>query len=245
MMKPLSVGQLARRTGLTVRTLHHYESLGLLLPTGRSAAGYRLYGDVQLRRLQHILSLKALGLSLEEIHRCLDGQTLSLAEALAGQLSRLRETIARQELLLSRLEQLSQRLAAGDAIDADTFLSSIEASIIMEKYLTNEQLATVRQRGEELGAERIREVERAWPQVIAGMQAAMQLDKDPASDEVRALALKWRALVREFTGGDTGVQHSLNTMYKQEPATMQKRTGIDPALMEYACRAIAALPPLS
>ena len=244
-MKPLSVGQLARRTGLTVRTLHHYESLGLLLPVGRSAAGYRLYGDEQLRRLQHILSLKALGLSLEEIHHCLVGQMLSLAEALTGQLSRLRETIARQELLLSRLERLSQRLAAGDAIDADTFLSSIEASMTMEKYLTNEQLATVRRRGEELGAERIREVEQTWPQVIAGMQAALQLNKDPASDEVRALALKWRALVREFTGGDTGVQQSLNSMYKQEPAAMQKRTGINPALMEYACRAIAELPPLS
>jgi len=73
----------------------------------------------------------------------------------------------------------------------------------------------------------------------------LQLNKDPASDEVRALALKWRALVREFTGGDTGVQQSLNSMYKQEPAAMQKRTGINPALMEYACRAIAELPPLS
>jgi len=243
-MKPLSVGQLARRTGLTVRTLHHYESLGLLQPADRSAAGYRMYGEAQLRRLQHIVSLKALGLSLQEIHRCLDGQTLSLADALTGQLNRLRETIARQHQLLSRLEQLSQRLAVGEAIDADTFLSSIEASTIMEKYLSNEQLATIRQRGEQLGSERIHEVEQAWPQVIAGMQTAMQLDKDPASDEVRALALKWRALVREFTGGDSGIQRSLNSMFKQEPAAMQTRTGIDPALMEYACRAIAMLPPV-
>jgi hypothetical protein len=70
----------------------------------------------------------------------------------------------------------------------------------------------------------------------------MRLDKDPASEPVQLLAAKWRALLREFTGGDAGIQHSLNRLYSAEPATMQQHTGIDPALMAYACRAIAALP---
>lgn len=242
-MKLLSVSQVARRTGVTVRALHHYESRGLLRPAARSGAGYRLYGEVELRRLQHIVSLKALGLSLDAIGTCLDADAPSLADALLRQAARLRETIARQHELLARLERLGQRLAAGETIDGDTLLSTIEASTIMEKYLSTEQQDSIRQRGEMLGAERIREVEQAWPQVIAGMTAAMRLDKDPASDEVRMLARKWRALVREFTGGDAGIQRSLNTMFKQEADTMQKHTGIDPALMAYACKAIAALPP--
>ncbi len=241
-MKLLSVSQVARRTGVTVRTLHHYEACGLLRPAGRSGAGYRLYGEVELRRLQHIVSLKALGLSLDAIGASLDADTPSLAQAVLQQLARLRETIARQHALLARLEQLEQRLAAGEAIDGNTLLSTIEASTIMEKYLSDEQRETIRQRGEMLGAERIGEVEQAWPQVIAGMSAAMQLNKDPASEEVQALAQKWRALLREFTGGDAGIQHSLNSMFKQEPATMQQHTGIDPALMAYAGKAVAALP---
>ena len=56
-----TVSQIARRTGITVRTLHHYEAKGLLTPAHRSDAGYRLYGEAELKRLQHIVSLKALG----------------------------------------------------------------------------------------------------------------------------------------------------------------------------------------
>ncbi|HVC16183.1 MAG TPA: MerR family transcriptional regulator [Rhodanobacter sp.] len=241
-MKLLSVSQVARRTGVTVRALHHYEACGLLRPAARSGAGYRLYGEVELLRLQHIVSLKALGLTLDAIRTGLDADTPSLADAVRRQVTQLRETIVRQHELLARLERLEQRLAAGEVIDGDTLLSTIEASTIMEKYFTTEQLGTIKQRGEMLGAERIHEVELAWPQVIAGMMAAMQLNKDPASEEVRLLAQKWRSLVREFTGGDAGIQRSLNGMFCEQPDTMQQHTGIDPALMAYACRAIAELP---
>lgn len=241
-MKLLSVSQVARRTGVTVRTLHHYEACGLLPPAGRSGAGYRLYGELELRRLQHIVSLKALGFTLDAIRASLDADAPTLAEALLQQVARLRETIIRQHALLARLEQLEQRLAAGEVIDGNTLLSTIEASTIMENYLSDEQRETIRRHGEMLGAERIGEVEQAWPQVIAGMSTAMQSNKDPASDEARALAQQWRSLLREFTGGDAGIQRSLNSMFKQEPASMQQHTGIDPALMAYASKAIAALP---
>ncbi len=241
-MKRLSVSQLARRTGVTVRTLHHYEACGLLQPSARSAAGYRLYGEAELRRLQHIVSLKALGLTLDAIRGSLDTDAPSLVEAVWRQTRRLRETIAHQHALLRRLENLQRRLAAGEAIDGDILLKTIEASTIMENYLTTEQQQAVQRRGEMLGAARIREAEQAWPQVIAGMTTALRLDKDPASEEVQVLAAKWRALLREFTGGDVGIQRSLNSMFRDQPATMQQHTGIDPALMAYACRAIAALP---
>lgn len=241
-MKPLTVGEVARRTGLSVRSLHHYEAMGLLQPAARSAAGYRLYGEPELRRLQHLVSLKSLGLSLEQIRTSLDRPAASLGEALVAQLLRLRASVAHQQELLARLEVLAQRVARDEAVDVDTLLSTIEASTIMEKYLSSEQQAAVRLRAEQLGPERIRAAEQAWPQVIAGMAAAMQLGKDPAATEVRPLARKWRSLVHEFTCGDAGIQQSLNTLYRQEAGTMQARTGIAPALMDYACRAIAALP---
>ena len=52
----LSVGQVAKRTGITVRALHHYETMGLIVPKQRSPAGYRLYGEAELLRLQHVVS---------------------------------------------------------------------------------------------------------------------------------------------------------------------------------------------
>jgi len=237
----LTVSQIARRTGITVRTLHHYEAKGLLAPAHRSDAGYRLYGTAELRRLQHIVSLKALGFSLSEIHACLDADAPSLAEALARQVDRLRDSVVRQQQLLNRLERVAQRVVDGETIDADTLLSSIEATTVMEKYFTAEQMQSIHRRREDLGAERIREVEQAWPDVIAGMQTAMRLHKDPTSEEVQALARRWRALVLEFTGNDAGIQRSVNTMFREEADTMRERTGIDLELMDYARKAIALL----
>ncbi|HEY6942710.1 MerR family transcriptional regulator [Dokdonella sp.] len=236
-----TVSQIARRTGLTVRALHHYEAAGLLRPVARSAAGYRVYGEAELLRLQHIVSLKALGLSLADIRACIHADAPSLGDALARQIDRLRHAIVRQHELLGRLERIAQRLAEGGTIDAETLFNSIEATITMENHFSSEQLEAIKARGEALGAERIREVERAWPDVIAGMQAALALDKDPASPEVRALARRWRSLVREFTGGDAGILQSMNAMFRAEPAAMQARTGIDSVLMAYAAKAVGLL----
>lgn len=232
-----TVSQIARRTGITVRTLHHYEACGLLMPAHRSEAGYRLYGEVELKRLQHIVSLKALGFSLGEIRACLDDDAPSLGQALMRQVGRLRETVVRQQELLQRLERVAQQAAQGEAIDAETLLSSIEASTIMEKYFSPEQMQSIKRRGDELGPERIHAVEQAWPEVIAGMQAAMQLGKDPASEEVQALAQPGARVHRRRCG----IQRSLNTMFQEEPGTMRAQTGIDPQLMTYACGAIKLL----
>jgi MerR family transcriptional regulator, thiopeptide resistance regulator len=236
-MTLFTVSQIAQRTGMSVRTLHHYEAKNLLAPACRSDAGYRLYGEGELKRLQHIVSLKALGFSLAQIRACLDADSPSLHQALTSQIGRLRETVVRQQDLLARLEHVAQQAARGETIDAETLLASIEATNVMEKYFTTEQMQSIKRRGDELGPERIQAVEQAWPQVIAGMQAALQLEKDPACAEVQALARRWRSLVREFTAGDSGIQHSLGEVYKREPG-VQAKTGIDPDLMDYACRAM-------
>jgi DNA-binding transcriptional MerR regulator len=237
-----TVSQIARRTGVTVRTLHHYEAKGLLQPAGRSAAGYRIYGVRELLRLQHIASLKALGFTLDEVAACLSSPAQAFAEVLARQVDRLRASIVDQQHLLQRIERIAGQAARGETIDAETLLNSIEATTIMEKYFTPDQMQTLKRRGDALGPERIRDVEQAWPDVIAGMQAALALDKDPAHPDVASLARRWRSLLREFTGGDATIQRSLNTMFREDAPTMQQNTGIDPALMAYACKAIAALP---
>jgi DNA-binding transcriptional MerR regulator len=70
---PFTVGDLARLTGVTVRALHHYDEIGLVKPSQRSAAGYRLYGDRDVLRLQQVLVLRELGVPLEEIGAAIDG----------------------------------------------------------------------------------------------------------------------------------------------------------------------------
>src|SRR4051794_2075436 len=86
-MKLLKIGELAKAAGITVRSLHHYDHIGLLSPTTDHESGHRLYNQKDVERLQQIVSLKSLGLSLEDIARCLAGgdyglhKTLTLHEA--------------------------------------------------------------------------------------------------------------------------------------------------------------------
>lgn len=76
------VKDMARFTGVSVRTLHHYHDIGLLVPAARTEAGYRLYDDAGLLRLQQILIRRALGLPLEDSRRALDDPTFDPRAAL-------------------------------------------------------------------------------------------------------------------------------------------------------------------
>jgi DNA-binding transcriptional MerR regulator len=68
------VGELAKATGLSVRSLHHYDAIGLLQPTRRSSAGHRLYSEADVRRLHRVLALRGFGLSLTEVGQVLAGE---------------------------------------------------------------------------------------------------------------------------------------------------------------------------
>jgi MerR family transcriptional regulator, thiopeptide resistance regulator len=90
----IRVGDLASAAGLTVRALHHYEDIGLLSPSARTAAGHRLYGSGTVERLYRITRLRRLGLSLDQIGHALDDPNWILADALRHQLSTVDTQIA-------------------------------------------------------------------------------------------------------------------------------------------------------
>ena len=99
---PWKVGELARRTGLSVRTLHHYDAIGLLSPSHRTEAGHRLYAADDAVRLQQILSLRQLGFSLEEVCACLDRPEFSPRRVVRMHLDHLRRRIEAERRLLRK-----------------------------------------------------------------------------------------------------------------------------------------------
>lgn len=105
----LTVGQVAEELGVTVRTLHHYDEIGLVVPSGRSRAGYRLYTEVDLQRLQHVVVYRRLGFPLEEI-----GELLADGADVAEHLRRQREAVTAR---LSELEGLVS--AIDNALEAE------------------------------------------------------------------------------------------------------------------------------
>ncbi|MEJ2888805.1 MerR family transcriptional regulator [Actinomycetospora aeridis] len=105
-----TVGQVAERSGVTVRTLHHYDEIGLLRPSRRSAAGYRLYTEDDLMRLQHVVVYRRLGFALEEVALLLDDPSADVAAHLRRQ---------RVEVM-SRLDELAELVTAIDrALEAE------------------------------------------------------------------------------------------------------------------------------
>jgi len=106
-----SVGQVAGFAGVTVRTLHHYDDIGLLVPSERSPAGHRRYSDADLDRLQQILFYRELGFPLEEVAALLDDPDADPRAHLRRQ----------HELLTARIEKLRKMAAAVEqAMEART-----------------------------------------------------------------------------------------------------------------------------
>jgi DNA-binding transcriptional MerR regulator len=228
------IGDLASQTGVSIRTLHHYDEIGLLSPSHRTPAGHRLYGREEVVRLQQILSLRQMGFSLDEIGEALDRPGFDVLRVIELHIARLKEQIAAQQDLCARLEAIA---AHSESATAGEFIKAIEVMTMFDKYYTKEQLDTLAQRREQLGEARMREVEKEWPQLMADVRAEMERGTDPQDPRVQALAKKWMALIREFTGGDAGIETSLRNMYANEPGVAAER-GLQAGMSEYIRKAL-------
>lgn len=237
-MRTWKVGELAKQTGLTVRTLHHYDQIGLLSPSHRTAAGHRLYVEGDVGRLQQVVSLRSLGFALDDIRAVLrDG--MAPLEVVRMHAARLREQIRAQQQLADRLD----RVAAGlrdHRVSPDDLIHAIEETTRMEQYYTPEQMEKLNHRREILGDDRIRQVEAEWPRLMDEVRTEMQAGTDPATPRVQELARRWMALLAEFTGGDAGIERSARAVWDNESNV----NGIDAAemreMMGYIGRAKAA-----
>ncbi|MGW4393044.1 MerR family transcriptional regulator [Streptomyces sp. NPDC004685] len=107
------IGEVSRRSGVSARMLRHYESLGLVRPSGRTGSGYREYSAEDIRRIFHVESLRSLGMSLREIGRALDDPGFT-PSALVGDLMRqTSDRISAETELLTRLRRIDAADPAG------------------------------------------------------------------------------------------------------------------------------------
>jgi len=102
----IRIGELAGRAGLTVRTLHHYDRIGLVRASERTEAGHRRYAEADVRRLYQVVALRSLGVPLAQIARALDGDGLTLTDAVSAQLAAVDAELLRAGRLRRRLERI-------------------------------------------------------------------------------------------------------------------------------------------
>jgi MerR family transcriptional regulator, thiopeptide resistance regulator len=221
---------------LTIRTLHHYDEIGLLKPSLHSESGHRLYTSGDVARLQQVLSLRQLGFGLEEIKACLDRPGFSPLEVIRLHVARLREQIDMQQKLCDRLEALAAHFQAAGEVSADAFLQTIEVMTMIEQYYTPEQLEYFRKQHEadpEGTTKRARQGEADWAKLIADLKTEMETGTDPADPKLRAHEQRRQALVNAFTGGDAAIEQSLTRMWTEQGDKLCAQFGMDPKVMEY------------
>jgi DNA-binding transcriptional MerR regulator len=227
-----TVGALAEASGLTVRTLHHWDEIGLLRPAERSAAGHRRYSAADVERLYRIVALRGLGLSLEAIGAALEDD---LRAAVTAHLARVDEQLAQLQDLRRRLKDILDGEPSTDQI-----IETIEVMTMHSQYYTPEQLEQLEARRDELGEEGMARAQRDWAELIAEMDAERAAGTDPADPKVQALADRWQALINAFTGGDPGITASLKRMYDEEGGPKASRGAMSPELSAYVQRVMAA-----
>jgi MerR family transcriptional regulator, thiopeptide resistance regulator len=236
----LKVGDVARRTGLTIRTLHHYDEIGLLRPSQHTGSGHRLYTPTDIARLQQVLSLRQLGFGLDEVRQCLDQPDFSPLEVIRLHVARLREQIELHRKLCERLEALAEHFRTAGEVSADEFLYTIEVMTMIESYYTPEQMESFRKRNAEAAAAGVDLAQQGtadWQELLAQLKAEMDSGTDPADPKVQALEKRRQALVNAFSGGDKAVEDNLKRMWTEQGDKLCAQFGIDPQLLAYLGKA--------
>jgi MerR family transcriptional regulator, thiopeptide resistance regulator len=232
------IGELAAAAHVSVRTLRHYDAIGLLRPAARTETGYRVYDQAGLARLYRILGLRSLGLALDEIGGLLDAG-VALTDVLRRQLDAVERRMTADAVLRQRLSGLLDACTDDGAPSIDALTGTMEAMAMTDRYYTPEQQETLARRRNELGAGGMRAAEQAWAQLIADADAERAAGTDPADPRMQAIAGRWRELIEQFTGGDPGIHASLGRMYRERGVEQASRGTVSGELMDYMGQALA------
>jgi DNA-binding transcriptional MerR regulator len=220
----LDIREVARRTGLTSRALRFYEARGLLKPL-RTYSGRRLYGRVELERINQIVALKRAGLSLAQIGRLTQRGSLDLGALVDAQLKMIEQRLAELDDAKALLLTVKSRIDRGEPVDAATFCSLIRNEELMmskeqwdkitDRYFTDEQKAEFAQSMKHVPADFDQaEYSRKWKELGDRVQAAIPLGPD--SPQAQKLYDEWQELLAPFAAVATpGMMKGVSDFYSR------------------------------
>jgi MerR family transcriptional regulator, thiopeptide resistance regulator len=236
-----SVGRVADLAGVTIRALHHYDEIGLLSPSGRSAAGYRLYDEPDLERLQRILFYRELGFALEEIATIVDDPRTDAV----GHLRRQRG------LLTERIERLRKMVAAIDyemeAREMDIKLTPEERLEVFGNFVPEEHAEEAEQRWGGTAAYRQSQrrvsnytkedwlkIKAEHDEVTANLAALFESGSAPDSEEARAAVEAHRQHIsRWYYDCSYEIHRGLTEMYVSDERFRANYDAHAPGLSEF------------
>ena len=236
-----SIGEVAKLTGITARTLRHYDQIGLLHPARVAANGYRWYGRPELRRLQRILLLRELGLPLPEVAAALDGDELVF---LRDHRERLRAERARLDQVIETIGRTIADLEGrGQIADADFFVGLRRRTAALEADLAQRFGPGVHAHFDRAG-QATAEWDRAQHEAAADQgrellrRLADAMRSGTAPEEAHELMGEHHAAVCRFWPADASAYHALADVTATNPEQRAIIAEIDPQLPDWLAAAI-------
>jgi DNA-binding transcriptional MerR regulator len=223
-MSTFRIQEFAKLAGVTVRALHHYDRLKLLSPAHRSERGYRLYCHDDLGRLERILVLRFLGLSLRDIAALLN--TTVGAERLTATLARQRAVLSERRDGLDRVlravehaERHAQEPSEPEWLLYQSILKEIHmqgATDWRARYYDPQAFEKLRMQRATMTPEQWTDAGARWRALMDDVQSALDREVPPDSAEGRALVARWIRLGDEFTLGDPAIAEGYRRMSADE-----------------------------
>ncbi len=219
-MKLLSIGEVAKRSGITIRALRHYENIGLLKPQ-RTESRQRVYAYRDITRLQHIQMLKRTGLSLNQIKKLVFASDWQAEDILMAQRDLAAEELEKAKAKLAMLEEAIACTAAGEPADLSILCNIIKMGEhavseekwqkVWDKFYTPEEQERWKTAKMKLSEETVREHEQKWPALLARTEALV--GTDPATPEAQAIVEEWNELTQAIYDIDPVLTNSAGKLY--------------------------------
>jgi DNA-binding transcriptional MerR regulator len=213
-----TVGEVAALSGVTVRTLHHYDDLGLLCPSERSDAGYRLYSYDHLARLQEILIWRGLGFSLSEIKALLDDPGYDRLGALRRQRELIEREIGRLGTLASAVDAAIHAQRNGNHLEETTMFDGFDHAAYedeaRERWGDTEAYRESSRRTQQYGDAEWTEIRRESDAIVRELVTLMRAGEPATGETARALAERHRQHIsRWFYPCSSAMHRALGEMF--------------------------------
>ena len=233
----MKIGELAKETGVSIRTLHYYDETSLLSPSSRGDSGHRIYDKSDVVRLHRILCLKKLDLSLEEIRDVIGKSNAQIETLLDRNIESIEAEISEKKETLRTLRGTQQLLDLKDEVDLAELIDFIKDISLSQEYFTEDQLNYMEEREEQVGAEAMRQIYKDIPRLTAEIREAFAANLSPTSPKVLAVVKRWSEIADTPVGSEDEDVSAVARKIVEENPEILSRHKLSQEMVDYMRKA--------
>jgi MerR family transcriptional regulator, thiopeptide resistance regulator len=243
-----TVGAVAALTGVSVRTLHHYDHIGLVVPSVRTPAGYREYTDADIERLHLVLVYRSVGMPLDEIRPLLDDQGADVLAHLRRQHALLRRQAERLQHTIKAVEELMNAHREGIQLTAEEQVDIFGTTAFSEEYAVEAEerwgetgaWKQSQQRVSQFGKQDWIAIKAEGDALLEALAQAKRGGVEPGSAEANELAARHRASIERFFDCGDEMHRNLAEMYLADERFTRYYDDVEPGLAQFLHNIVVA-----